>query len=316
MNLPQISRSLLVAVIVLSVSCSLPSFAQQEPAFPGVPTTVVVSVEPRHGKEVPTVRAEDVVVMQGKERDKVLTWQPVGTPEVGVQIFIFIDDSLAAAEIGAKLTDIREFINTQPANTLIGVGYMRNGAALIAQNPTNNRAQAAKALRLTTGDAGASPSPYFALQDLLKRWPQAHGAREVVMITDGIDRFWDGDGLDDPYLNSAIQEAQRNGVVVNALYARGEGHFGHSPWRINWGQNYLSELADATGGEAYYLGNTTVPSFRPYFTDLSERISHQFLLTFEAQPGKKSGFERIKLSTEVPNAELVTQRQVYVPVGS
>ena len=45
-------------------------------------------------------------------------------------------------------------------------------------------------------------------------------------------------------------------------------------------------------------------------------MTHQFLLTFEAQPGRKSGFERIKFSTEVPNAELVTQTHVYVPAGS
>lgn len=300
---------------VLSFS-SIPAFSQQEPAFPGVRTQVVVSVEPRHGKDVPTVRGEDVAVMQGKQRDKVLAWQPVASPEVGAQILILIDDSLPANEIGTKLNDIREFINAQPANILCGIAYMRNGTALVVQNPTSNHAQAAKALRLTIGDAGASASPYFALQDLIKRWPETHSAREVVMITDGIDRFWDGVGLDDPYLNSAIEDAQRNGVVVNALYARGEGHFGHSPWRINWGQNYLSELADGSGGEAYYLANDTPPSFRPYFTDLTERISHQFLLTFEAQPGKKSGFERIKLSTEVPNAELVTQRQVHVPTGS
>lgn len=316
MKLQRILRAFVIFALVSFFSFSFFAFPQQEPAFPGIPTKVVVSVEPRHGKEVPTVRAEDVVVTQGKQRDKVLAWQPVETPEVGVQIFVFVDDSLSAAEIGTKLNDIREFINAQPANVLIGIGYMRNGTATIAQNPTTDHARAAKALRLTIGDGGSSPSPYFALEDLLKRWPQTNGAREVVMVTDGIDRFWDGAGLDDPYVDSAIEEAQRAGVVVNALYARGEGHFGHSPWRINWGQSYLSELADATGGEAYYLGNDTAPSFRPYFTDLTERISHQFLLTFEAQPGKKSGFERIKLNTEVPNAELVVQRQVYVSAPS
>jgi hypothetical protein len=315
MKLHQLLRALGVIALISPFSPSLLAFPQ-EPAFPGVPTKVVVSVEPRHGKEVPTVRAEDVVVTQGKQHDKVLAWQPVEAPEVGVQVFVLIDDSLSSTETGTKLNDIREFINAQPATVLVGVGYMRNGTAMITQNPTNDHARAAKALRLTIGDGGGSASPYFALQDLLKRWPQTNSAREVVMITDGIDRFWDGVGLDDPYLNSAIEEAQRGGVVVSALYARGGGHFGHSPFRINWGQNFLSELADATGGEAYYLGNDAPPSFRPYFTDLTERISHQFLLTFEAQPGKKSGFERIKLSTEVPNAELVTQRQVYVPTGS
>jgi len=315
MKLLQTLRVLAVMALASSFS-SGSGLAQDQPAFPGVRTRVVVSVEARHGKEVPTVRAEDAVVMQGKQHDKVLEWKPVLAPDVGVEVFILIDDSLSPTEIGAKLNDIRDFINAQPANVLIGIAYMRNGTAVIAQNPTNDHALSAKAMRLTIGDGGASPSPYFALEDLLKRWTPANRAREVIMISDGIDRFWDGIGLDDPYLNSAIEQAQRGSVVINALYARGEGHFGHSPWRINWGQNYLSELADATGGEAYYVGNDTAPSFQPYLKDLTERISHQFLLTFEAQPGKKSGFERIKLSTEVPNAELVTQRQVYVRSGS
>ena len=314
MKLPQIW--LTIVLTVFSFSSSVPAFSQQEPAFPGVQSRVLVSVEPRHGKQVPAVRKEDVTITQGKQRDKVLAWQSVLSPEVGAQVFILIDDSLSSSEMGSKLNDIRDFISAQPVSVLVGIAYMRNGTALVAQNPTSEHALAAKALRLSIGDGGSSPSPYFALQDLLKRWPQSNSAREVIMITDGIDRFWDGVGLDDPYLNSAIEEAQRGGVVVNALYARGGGHFGHSPWMINWGQNYLSEMADATGGEAYYVGNDTPPSFRPYFTDLTERISHQFLLTFEAQPGKKSGFERIKLSTEVPNVELVTQRQVYVPIGS
>ena len=314
MKLPQIW--LTIVLTVFSFSSSVPAFSQQEPAFPGVQSRVLVSVEPRHGKQVPAVRKEDVTITQGKQRDKVLAWQSVLSPEVGAQVFVLIDDSLSSSEMGSKLNDIRDFISAQPVSVLVGIAYMRNGTALVAQNPTSEHALAAKALRLSIGDGGSSPSPYFALQDLLKRWPQSNSAREVIMITDGIDRFWDGVGLDDPYLNSAIEEAQRGGVVVNALYARGGGHFGHSPWMINWGQNYLSEMADATGGEAYYVGNDTPPSFRPYFTDLTERISHQFLLTFEAQPGKKSGFERIKLSTEVPNVELVSQRQVYVPIGS
>src|SRR5205814_1908111 len=314
MKLPQIW--LTIVLTVFSFSSSVPAFSQQEPAFPGVQSRVLVSVEPRHGKQVPAVRKEDVTITQGKQRDKVLAWQSVLSPEVGAQVFVLIDDSLSSSEMGSKLNDIRDFISAQPVSVLVGIAYMRNGTALVAQNPTSEHALAAKALRLSIGDGGSSPSPYFALQDLLKRWPQSNSAREVIMITDGIDRFWDSVGLDDPYLNSAIEEAQRGGVVVNALYARGGGHFGHSPWMINWGQNYLSEMADATGGEAYYFGNDTLPSFRPYFTDLTERISHQFLLTFEAQPGKKSGFERIKLNTEVPNVELVSQRQVYVPIGS
>ena len=230
MKLPQIW--LTIVLTVFSFSSSVPAFSQQEPAFPGVQSRVLVSVEPRHGKQVPAVRKEDVTITQGKQRDKVLAWQSVLSPEVGAQVFVLIDDSLSSSEMGSKLNDIRDFISAQPVSVLVGIAYMRNGTALVAQNPTSEHALAAKALRLSIGDGGSSPSPYFALQDLLKRWPQSNSAREVIMITDGIDRFWDGVGLDDPYLNSAIEEAQRGGVVVNALYARGGGHFGHSPWMI------------------------------------------------------------------------------------
>jgi hypothetical protein len=103
--------------------------------------------------------------------------------------------------------------------------------------------------------------------------------------------------------------------VVNALYARGVNGFGRSSGRINWGQNFLTRLADETGGEAYFLGNESPVSFTPYFKQLNARMRHQFLLTFMAQPGQKSGFQRIKLTTEVPNADLVAQSQVYVSIS-
>jgi VWFA-related protein len=305
-----------IVVTVLLLSFSSFAHAQQEPAFPTTPVKVVVAAEARHGKDVPQIRSEDVVVMQAKQRQKVIAWQPIASSQLGAQIFLLIDDSLSTSDLGSKLNDIRDFINSQPATVQVGVAYMRNGTALVTQHLTTDHGQAAKALRLPTGDSGASASPYFSLQDLLKHWPQDDAAREVIMITDGIDAYWDSNSLDDPYVNSAIEQAQRQGVVVNAIYARGEGHLGHTFWRINSGQNFLSEIADGTGGEAYYLANDSPVSFTPYFNELTERMKHQYLLTFDAQPGPKSGFQPIKVSTEVPNVDLVAPKRVYVPTGS
>jgi hypothetical protein len=296
-------------------TCTLSAGAQQESPFPGLPVKILVTVEPRHSKEVPEVRAEDVIVTQGRQQDRVDSWQPVEGSSTGAQLFVLIDDSLSTQDLGSKLSDIRSFINSQPANREIGVAYMRNGTALIAQNLTKDYSAAAKALRLPIGELGASGSPYFSLQDLIKRWPQTGAAREVIMISDGIDPFWENADLNDPYVNSAIEDAQRAGIVVNAIYARASGHFGHTFWRITWGQNFLSELADATGGEAYFIGDSGPVTFTPYFNEISERIKHQYWLAFEAQPGKKSGLQRIKVSTEVHNADLVAPAQVYVPVS-
>jgi len=212
------------------------------------------------------------------------------------------------------LEDVRQFINAQPSTTTIGVAYMRNGTAEILQNPTNDHTQADKALRLPLGDPGASPSPYFSLVDLIKRWPEGPVRREILMVSDGIDRFGGG-GPSNSYVDSAIEEAQRAGVIIYSIYTPGVGHYGHSFWRMNWGQNYLSQISDETGGESYYLGFGAPVSFAPYLDDLSHRLTRQFLLTFLAKPEKKAGFQQVKLRTEVPNAELVAADRVYVPAG-
>ena len=51
-------------------------------------------------------------------------------------------------------------------------------------------------------------------------------------MLDGIDRFWGTVPPDDPYVASVIEQAQRAGILVFAIYTPGEGHYGHSYWRI------------------------------------------------------------------------------------
>lgn len=306
-------KALLTAI--LFAVFGLAALAQQEPAFPGTQASVVVSAEAQHGTTVPALRAEDVIVTQGKQRDQVMSLEPLFSSQAGVQIFILIDDSLSTSDLGPKLNDIRQFIAAQPANVQVGVAYMRNGTALIAQNPISDHALAAKALRLPTGESAGGASPYFSLGELIKRWPETNAARQVVMISDGVDPYWDSFSLDDPYVNEAIDQAQRARVVVNAIYARGDGHLGHTLWRNTLAQSFLSELADSTGGEAYYLATDSPPSFTPYFNQIAKRMQHGYLLTFKAQPGAKSGMQPVKISTEVPNVDLVAQSRVYVPVS-
>jgi hypothetical protein len=154
----------------------------------------------------------------------------------------------------------------------------------------------------------------LSVTDLIKRWPGNPVRHEILMISDGVDRLGDS-GPDNPYVDSAVEQAQRAGVIIFTIYTPGIGHYGHSFWRVNWGQNYLSQISDQTGGETYYLGLEAPVSFVPYLDDLAHRLTHQYLLTFIPKPEKKAGMQRIKLSTEVPNAELVGADHVYVPAG-
>ncbi|MGD0512268.1 MAG: hypothetical protein ABSA29_03140 [Terriglobales bacterium] len=304
---------LLGIVVVLAVLLAgLPLAAQENSAPAGPSVNLVATVEARHGSNVPTITREDVMVYQGRDRDKVTEWLPLQGDHAGLELFILLDDS-SNVSLGSQLEDIRQFILAQPVSTKIGIAYMQNGIAQVMQNLNSDHTLAAKALRLPLGSPGANASPYFSLGDLIKRWPENPERREVIMVTDGIDRYW-GSGPDDAYVDTVIEQAQRAGVIVYAIYTPGEGHYGHSYWRTYWGQNYLSQLADETGGEGYYLTGSAPPvSFTPYLSDVSRKLNNQYLLTFIAKPQKKAGMERIKLQTEVPNAELVSADRVYVP---
>jgi hypothetical protein len=299
--------------VIAAITLTVKLLVGQQPPATGTPVRMVVTVEARHGTDVPVIQREDVMVYQGHDRDKVTDWVPLQGDHAGLELFVLIDDA-SDTSLGLQLEDILKFINSQPATTAIAVGYMQNGTVNIVQNFTSDHAQAAKPLRLPFGNAGVSASPYESVVDLIKRWPESPVRREILMVSDGIDRLW-GSGPADPYVDSAIEQAQRAGVIVFTIYTTGVGHYGHSFWRINWGQNYLSQIADQTGGEAYYLGFGAPVSFVPYLDDLTRRLTHQYLLTFLAKPEKKAGLQRAKLSTEVPNAELVAADHVYVPAA-
>jgi hypothetical protein len=234
------------------------------------PVEMVVSVEARHGGNVPALNKPDFIVRQGNKRLDVRDAVPLQGNDAGLELYVLLDDA-SEWTLGSELADLRTFIESQPASTAVGVGYMRNGTVFTAENLTKDHARAAKALRLPLGSAA---SPYLSLSDLVKRWPASAGRREVIMVTSGADSLG-GDGPMNPYLDSAIADAQRAGMIVYAIYSPGMGHSGHSYWRTNWGQNYLAELADETGGEAYMLGFGTPVSIAPYLKDNGEHRAHQ-----------------------------------------
>lgn len=289
------------------------SVSAQAAGSNGIPVHTVVTAESHHGSNPPVINREDVMVFEGRDRDAVTDWVPAKGDRAALDLFVMLDDG-SNVTLGNQLEDIRQFILGQPASTRIGIAYMQNGIARIVQNLTPDHAQAAKALRLPEGIPGANGSPYFSLSDLVKKWPESTARREVIIASDGIDRYYGSNDLLDPYLDAAIDDALKGGIIVSAIYTPGVGHFGHSYWQTYWGQLYLSKLSEKTGGEAYYVGFTGAPvSFSPFLEDATRRLNNQYLLTFLAKPPKKAGLQRIKIRTEVSGVDLVPPEEVYVP---
>lgn len=297
----------------------MPHFAaaqQEGAAATGVPVQIVVTAEPKHGNEVPEIAQQDVIVEQGRDHRPVTNWIPATGSHAGLELAILIDDA-SGLSFGSQIEDIRAFIAEQAPTTRIAVGYMQNGTVFLAQNFTADHAAASKSLRLPQGLEGAEASPYFSLSSFVKKWPADPSIqrREVLMITSGIDTFYGG-GYPDPYVDTAVQDAQCAGVVVFSIYTPEAGHFGHTYWRIYWGQNYLAQLSEETGGESYYfLGGQAPVAFEPYLNQTTEKLGHQFLLTFLAKPQKKAGTEQVRLSSEIKSVDLVAQDKVCVPAS-
>jgi hypothetical protein len=297
---------------LLETSSILHSQSAQQPASDVVPVSTVVSVEARHGKEIPAVSKEDMRVFQGHDRLRVTDWVPLQGNNAGLEILILIDEA-ADASVGNQFGDLKKFIGAQPPTTAIGVGYMEMGTVRMTQNFTTDYEAAGKALRIPQGIWSGISSPYLAVIDVMKRWPESKSRHVIFLVSSGIDPLQPG--FADTYLDDAIQVAQRTGTQIYPVYVSHVGHFGHTFWRVTQGQNNLSKLADQTGSESYFQGFSTPVSFSPFLDMFAERLTHQYRLTFLIKPDKKPSYQHVRLETEVPNVELVTADRVYVPAA-
>jgi hypothetical protein len=294
------------------------SLAQQTGITTTVPVRIAVTANVASDKRMPQINPEDVVVKQGKQRLQVTEWVPAQGERSGLDLFILIDDA-SSPRLGSNLDELRTFINAQPPTTSVGVGYMRNAAVQIVQDLTNDHAAAAKALRLPLGSAGAYGSPYLSVIDLMKRWPENQNRREVVMVTDGIDRARGGPrwrGLtNNPDIDSASAVAMRTGTIIHTIYAPGSGRLLRNYWEATNGQMGIAKLSDITGGESFFLGLQSPVSFKPYLDDLQRVLDNRYWLSFSAKPNTKPGLQYVTLSTEVAGVEFSAPDAVWVPAA-
>jgi len=283
----------------------------QTPAEPGTPVSVVVTAEPKRGKTIPPLVPEDIAVKQGRDKRQTTSLEPLG--ETKLQLLLMIDDS-AAGSFDTEIRTLKDFVQALPANAEIGIGYMRNGMTEMTADFTLDHAAAANTIRLANGPGGADVSPYDSLADALKKWPAGNAARrEIVMISGGIEGLGGGIGSDNPYVNAGIEAAQKAGVIVYTIYSPSAGHAGHSFWRSSWGQNFLSQLSDETGGEFYAVGFGSPVSFEPYLKSILEALQHQYRLTFVARPQPKPGLQPVHIAVIEKDASLAAPDKVFVP---
>jgi hypothetical protein len=308
---------------------------------------VITNEAVQDGGDTPLLTAQNVTVTQGKTPLKVTQVLPAKGENAALLLFILIDDTCDTG-IGNNLSDIKDFVNAQPATTMFAVGYMSNANVQITQDFTADHALVVKAIRLPRGTLSSSDSPYLSLISLLKRLPVTKVRRQIIMVSDGIDRLRGANGSQgmgagmgssrDMYAGmgptrnmaamspgnitmntisvdaeTASQTAQRYGIQVNGIYAPGVGRLGRNSWEAQLGQSGVGMIADESGGEYFALGNQQPVNFKNYLDRIQKIIDNQYYLVFDARPKNKAGLQRIKISSDAPGSEIAAPDNVWVP---
>ncbi len=311
-----------VLPLLLALAIPVTAAAQQEGPQP---TQALVTVD---SKSAAKLTSADVTVDLNGKSAPVASFAQLRPDQT--QIALLIDDGLRTS-VGRQLDDIRKFIQGLPQGTEVFLGYMQNGRVAPAQPFTFNLAGAAASLRIPFGSGGISASPYFCLSDFAKNWPTEPGtygaqptpgrkARFVLMLTNGVDPY-NGSvsplNQDSPYVQSAITDAQRAGIVVSSIYYADAGIRGGA---ANFsGQSYLSQVAEGTGGYSYYQGHFNPVSLAPYLERFAKDVSQTYVASFEA-PFKRDLLSlRIKTRTKgvkLRSANNIRPGTVVVSSGS
>jgi len=297
--------ALILGVLLFGVRADIG--AQTKPVAAGTVTLTVTAVGKKEG--APPIAKDDVQLFLGKERKQIGDWKKADQ----LALMILIDDSIDSSA-GGQWDYLKQFILAQPTTTWIGLGYIRNNTALLAQDFTPDHELVAKGLRLPMGKSAIGSSPYLGTLDLLKRWPKTGVRRAVLLISSGIDYFRGASfNVYSPDLDPLIQRAERQNTNIWAIYYPSAGHRGHSYSLVNSGQMNMDKLSDDSGAESYFLGTGTPVTLKPYLDEIAQHLDNQYLLTFAGSGGSKGKYQSVKVKTELPEVEFMTPAAVFLP---
>lgn len=300
-----------IGIAALAAMTALPSFAQKDEG-PGQ-GQVLVTVLPKKGTATLPALSPDLIKLKVNNKDTSVTNVTAPRETGPIELVVLFDSSLRTS-MGTQLQEIEKFIHGLPPNVKLAIAYMQYGNANFATPFTTDRDVSTKALHLPSGLPGTSGSPYFCISDIAKRWPQGNGParRELLMITDGVDTYNPRYDPEDPYVQRAISDSVRAGIVIYSLYWRDQGRFGRSGYANYAGQNLLVQVAETTGGVNFWNGFTNPVSFEPYLEELVQRMENQYQVSFAAPLNGKPQVETLKLKVSMPGANVSAPQQVYV----
>jgi len=299
-------------IVWLALACPLSTWAQT-PSPSGTPAQLMVTVGHHYGHPPPLLTQEDLTVIQRYDPRPITNLIPLRGDRAGLELFLLVDNC-SNCEPGPKFEELRRFIGSQSPTTAVGVAYIQDGEMQVIEHPTYDHERAVQALSSPT--VSKTSNPFGSLADLIKGWPQSSSRRAVLMISNGIDPAA-SDKLQNQFVEAALQEAQRAGVTVYAIYHPSADYLDSDFTKIHDGQVRLAHVAVETGGEAYFSGFGPLSSLAPFLADIADHLANQYLLEFLANPDVPPGaLQDVTVRSKSGDIELTAPAKVWVPGGS
>jgi len=275
---------------------------------PAVAQVVVTSNSYDH--DPPALTADDVVVTDGYNPLPVTALLPLRGARAELEIYVLVDNS-PNSDLGDRFVELREFLDSQPPTTSIGVAYIRDGRLEVVQTPTHDRARAIQALASPSENIPANP--FRPLAELIEGWHPDSARHVVLMISNGIDPG--ASGLTNASVETALQLAQRAGVMVYSIYLPVADYPATDFVAAYSGEVQLAHLSTETGGAAYFQNSGPLASFVPYLADVGDHLANQYLLEFETNPKTHGALQDVSVTSKLRNVRVTAPWRVPVPAS-
>jgi hypothetical protein len=134
-----------------------------------------------------------------------------------------IQDDLVS-RVNNEIQGIKTFIRQLPEGSRVMTAYITTGSLRVTQDFTTDLVRAAESLRIVVGSRSTSTySPYIQVSEAVRRFDsQPAGRRLMLLVSDGLDLsqgFRNASPLFSLYLDQAVNDAQRRGVVIFPFFS-------------------------------------------------------------------------------------------------
>ena len=263
-----------------------------------------VSVESRAGAVVPTLTADDFLVLEDNVPQKVTLFSPAGRLPLAVALLIDHSQSMTGERLDRAKAATAEFLSTlQPEDLVEVLAFNDDATRLYPLGVDRTAAREATVDLSASGSTGLFDAVLIGLRDLEKagRATSAEYQEAIVIMSDGEDTA-SRESFDD-----VLEDARQSNVAIDALSLRNDKRNRSMP-----PVHELTQLAFDTGGEAVAVRRIT--DLVSVCAGIGAGLRHQYRLGYVPTSTLKDGRWR-RISIRTTNGDLVarTRAGYYAP---